>query len=147
MRCGDSLSKTRPDARSAEIPTRQDSLKRSPERTKLSLLLSSPFSPSNQLPGRVGGSQNRCRSRCPCCNAVRSSRERVRRASCGASRPSSQPFRPSSAVSPTCTNPSSLFLCMYLFTCTCTCVHEAYMNICLASARSYASRITQFWRS
>ena len=62
--CSNLLSKTGPDARSAEIPTRQDSLKRAGNEPRS--LLSVPFSPPflETVPGWVGGSQNRCRSCC-----------------------------------------------------------------------------------
>ena len=135
--CRNLLSETGPDARSAEIPPRQDSPKRVPEPpVEISLLL-----PPFLAWSRVGWADPKIAVALavPGCNATVSSRERVRRALFLLSHALRvQPFSPVSPnVSPTCTRHH-----LSLFSSACIYSHalhiraHRHMDICLASARS-----------
>jgi len=143
--CRNLLSKTGSDARSAEIPTRQDSLERTwnAPRNLLFVNFSPPF--LETVPGQVGGSQNRCRSCCPKLRRNRvEPRERVRRAL----------FPPfclfvhnryrfsrltKRLIDVHQTSSISASVCMRLFACPCTSVHTWHITICRASARICSS--------
>ena len=131
-----------PDARSAEIPTRQDSVKRATNEPEKPFLRDFPSPFPQPVPGRVGGSQNRCRS---CCPRLRCNRVEPRESEASTvpafllfvqNRFSRLTKRLTDVHQ---TSSISLSVCMHLTACPCTSVPIRHITICLASARICSS--------